>query len=171
MASQSVLGIDIGIRGAIALLSEDGRLLAVWEMPCLRDGPKGRRSVQPAILADIIYSSHADRAYVERVGPRPLEGVVGAFAFGMAFGSVLGVLAACGVPATLLTPPQWKRIVGIPPGKAGAKDHARSQAIRRWPAEAARFARVKDDGKAEAALIAVAGLERYGPPKRVQALA
>jgi hypothetical protein len=42
----------------------------------------------------------------------------------------------------------------------GAKDTARSEAIRRWPTKAALFARVKDDGKVEAALIAVAGLRR-----------
>jgi crossover junction endodeoxyribonuclease RuvC len=58
----------------------------------------------------------------------------------------------------LLTPAQWKRLVGIPPGKAGAKDAARSEAIRRWPGKADLFARVKNDGRAEAALIGLAGL-------------
>jgi hypothetical protein len=56
----------------------------------------------------------------------------------------------------------WKRAVGIPPGKDGAKDAARSEAIRRWPQKADLFARVKDDGRAEAALIAVAGISRIG---------
>jgi hypothetical protein len=51
-------------------------------------------------------------------------------------------------------------IKGIAPGKAGAKDAARSEAIRRWPDKARLFARVKDDGRAEAALIAVAGVIR-----------
>jgi crossover junction endodeoxyribonuclease RuvC len=60
-------------------------------------------------------------------------------------------------------PPVWKRAVGIGPGKAGAKDMARSEAIRRWPDMAGLFARAKDDGRAEAALIAVAGLKRAGP--------
>jgi hypothetical protein len=41
-----------------------------------------------------------------------------------------------------------------------SKDAARSEAIRRWPNHAGLFARVKDDGRAEAALIAVAGLLR-----------
>ena len=59
-----------------------------------------------------------------------------------------------------LTPPVWKRAVGIPPGKDGAKDAARSEAIRRWPGQAELFARVKDDGRAEAALIGLAGLLR-----------
>jgi len=63
-----------------------------------------------------------------------------------------------------LTPPVWKRAVGIPPGKDGAKDAARSEAIRRWPGQAALFARVKDDGRAESALIAVAGLMKKVAP-------
>ena len=52
--------------------------------------------------------------------------------------------------------------MGIPPGREGAKDAARAEAIRRWPNNAALFARVKDDGRAEAALIAVAGIKREG---------
>jgi crossover junction endodeoxyribonuclease RuvC len=71
-----------------------------------------------------------------------------------------GVLAAHGVPVTFLTPPTWKRLVGIPPGRDGAKDMARSEAIRRWPAHASLFALKKSDGRAEAALIAVAGVKR-----------
>jgi len=47
------------------------------------------------------------------------------------------------------------------PGRAGAKDAARSEAIRRWPTKGALFARVRDDGRAEAALIAVAGLMKH----------
>jgi hypothetical protein len=48
--------------------------------------------------------------------------------------------------------------------RTGAKDTARSEAIRRWPTKAALFARVKDDGKAKAALIAVARLRRESAP-------
>lgn len=39
-----------------------------------------------------------------------------------------------------------------------SKDAARSEAIRRWPDHAALFARVKDDGRAESALIGIAGM-------------
>jgi hypothetical protein len=33
-----VLGIDIGLSGALALLDNDGTLLSVEDMPCLKDG-------------------------------------------------------------------------------------------------------------------------------------
>jgi hypothetical protein len=155
-----ILGIDIGVRGALALLTESGALLDVFDMPVLEDGPKNRRTVNAPLLAEIVYKSHATEAYVEKVGPRPMEGAVGAFAFGRSAGVVAGVLAAASISAVLITPPAWKRAVGIGPGK-DMKDASRSEAVRRWPGEAARFKRQCDDGRAEAALIGVAGLLKY----------
>ena len=157
-----IIGIDIGSQGAIALLTPAGDLLEVVDMPILRDGPKGRPNVSAALLADIVVNMKAATAYVEFVAARPGEGAVGAFAFGRSRGVIEGVCGAAGVPLSFLTPAHWKRLVGIAPGKEGAKDAARSEAIRRWPGHAATFARVKDDGRAEAALIAVAGLMRKG---------
>jgi crossover junction endodeoxyribonuclease RuvC len=157
-AQAIVLGFDIGTGGAGALVTPAGELVETFDMPVLNDGPRGRRSVNAALLAEIVFKSHASKAFVEYVGARPGEGAVGAFGFGRSRGIVEGVLAAAGVPVTFLTPPTWKRLVGIPPGKAGAKDAARSEAIRRWPSHAAMITRVKDDGRAEAALIGVAGL-------------
>src|SRR3984957_4381461 len=113
-------------------------------------------------LAEIVFKMQASMAYVEFVGARPGEGPIGAFAFGRSRGVIEGVCAAAGLPVAFLTPAHWKRLVGIPPGKEGAKDAARSEAIRRWPGHAATFARVKDDGRAEAALIAIAGMIRKG---------
>ncbi|MGJ0507609.1 MAG: hypothetical protein ACR652_10850 [Methylocystis sp.] len=159
---KSILGIDVGGRGAIAVLSPAGELRELFDMPVLADGPAGRKAVNAPLLASLVWKSHAGHAFVEFVGARPGEGAVGAFAFGRARGVIEGALGAAGIPATFLTPPTWKRAVGIAPGKVGAKDAARSEAIRRWPDKADLFARVKDDGRAEAALIAVAGLLRIG---------
>ncbi len=70
-----------------------------------------------------------------------------------------GTLGALGVPIVMLAPAWWKRRVDIGPG-TDRKDEARSKVIARWPAMADRFARKKDDSRAEACLIAVAGLTR-----------
>ena len=160
--SARVLGIDIGSQGAVALLTSAGDLVEVVDMPILRDGPKGRPNVSAALLADIVVNMQAATAYVEFVSARPGEGAVLAFAFGRSRGVIEGVCGAAGLPVAFLTPSHWKRLVGIAPGKEGAKDAAQSEAIRRWPAHAALFARVRDDGRAEAALIAIAGLVRAG---------
>jgi hypothetical protein len=128
-------------------------------MPVLSDGPKGRRSVNAPLLAAIIFKSHASLAFVEFVGARPGEGAVGAFAFGRSRGVIEGVLGAAGIPCAFIAPASWKRAVGL---SLASKDAARAEAIRRWPNHAERFARVKDDGRAESALIAVAGMLRKG---------
>jgi crossover junction endodeoxyribonuclease RuvC len=153
-----ILGIDLGNSGAIAIVEETGELVVVHDMPTLNDGPKNRRALNGPLLAQIIAESHASTAFVEAIGPRPREGVVQSFSFGRAKGLIEGVCAALNVSITWLTPPTWKRLTNIRPGDA--KDMARSEAIRRWPGKASLFARVKDDGRAEAALIALAGLKR-----------
>jgi hypothetical protein len=152
-----IVGIDIGVSGAIAVLS-DNALIAVHDMPTLRDGPKNRATVNAPLLAEIIAKSHADQVLIEWVSVRPGEGAVGAFAFGRARGVCEGVCAALGIPVQFITAPVWKRRHGIAPGKNGAKDAARSKAIQRWPERADLFKRVKDDGRAEACLIAAAGV-------------
>ena len=120
----SILGIDIGSKGAIALLTPNGELLDAVEMPCLHDGPAGRRNFNGPLLAEIIARAHASSAYVELVGARPGEGAVGAFAFGRSGGVVEGVPAALGIRVTHISPASWKRAIGIPVGREGAKDAA-----------------------------------------------
>jgi hypothetical protein len=157
-----VLGGDLGIIGAIAAVDDTAGLIDVIDMPTLTDGPAGRRTINAPLLASIMSKWHARIAYLEYVAARPGEGAVGAFSFGRSRGVAEGVCAALAIPVAFITPPSWKRAVGIQPGKDGAKDAARAEAIRRWPAHAALFARKKDDGRAEAALIAVAGLMKEG---------
>jgi crossover junction endodeoxyribonuclease RuvC len=158
-APRIILALDLGVTGA-CVICHDGVPADFFDMPCLNDGPAGRRSINAPLLAQLVFESHASAAFVEAVGPRPGEGAVGAFAFGRAKGLVEGTLATARIPLTWITSPTWKRIVGIPPGKEGAKDAARSEAIRRWPDKAAWFARVKDHGRAEACLIGWAGSQR-----------
>ena len=124
-----VLGIDIGATGAVALLTADGELVWVEDMPVLNDGPAGRRTVNAPLLAELLAKSHATQAFVEFVAARPGESSTGAFSFGRSRGVIEGVCAALSIPVTMLTPPRWKRIIGIAPGKGG-KDAARSEAIR-----------------------------------------
>jgi crossover junction endodeoxyribonuclease RuvC len=156
----NVIGIDPGVSGALALVTSDGGLLEVFDMPVLADGPAGRRTVNAPLLAELLARWHAREVICEFVSARPKGGPVGAFSFGGTRGVVEGVCAALSLPIRFLTPPAWKRIVGLAPGKAGAKDAARSEAIRRWPDKGGLFARVRDDGRAESALIGLAGVLR-----------
>ena len=158
----NLIGIDPGVAGALALVSRDGDLIEIADMPTLRDGSGGRVSVSAPLLAELLAGWHAREVICEFVSARPKEGAVGAFSFGRSRGVVEGACGALGLPTRFITSPGWKRLVGVPAGREGAKDAARSEAIRRWPDKAGLFARVRDDGRAEAALIAVAGLIREG---------
>jgi crossover junction endodeoxyribonuclease RuvC len=102
-----------------------------------------------------LYNVHATCAYVEQVGAMPGQGVSSMFAFGEAFGLAKGVLAGLGIPLQVVTPARWKRDMRLNTGK----DSARAMAAARWPQHAGEFRRVKDDGRAEAALIALWGLK------------
>jgi crossover junction endodeoxyribonuclease RuvC len=155
-----VLGIDPGIEGAVALLSPSGDLIAIHDLPTLPDGPAGRRRVNPALLVDVLAKTRASCAYVELVNSRPTDGHVSAFSFGVTRGLLEGCLAALAIPVTMIAPPSWKRAIGLAPGKENAKALSRSEACRRWPGQAALFARVRDNGRSDAALIGIAGLMR-----------
>lgn len=98
--TSTVIGVDIGAAGALALVDEAGELVEVADMPILRDGPSNRPAVNGPLLAELVGRWRANRAFVEYVGARPGEGAVGAFAFGRSRGVIEGVLAALAVLAT-----------------------------------------------------------------------
>jgi crossover junction endodeoxyribonuclease RuvC len=75
------------------------------------------------------------------------------FAFGRAAGLLEGALAGLGIPVTLVTPQEWQKGMRV----IGGKDGARARAAELWPGQAGLFARVKDDGRADAALMASYG--------------
>jgi hypothetical protein len=112
-----------------------------------------------ALACGILARAHARIAFCEFVGARPTDAKVAAFSFGRARGVIEGSAGALGLPIVFLTPPTWKRLAEIPPG-AENKDLARTRAIAQWPAHADLFARKGDVDRAEACLIALAGLMR-----------
>ena len=63
----TVLGIDIGVGGALAIL-EDGELVDAVDMPVLCDGPAKRRSISAPLWPRSSPSRTATDAFVEHVG-------------------------------------------------------------------------------------------------------
>ena len=150
------LGIDPGNKGAIAILDDKGNLVEVWDMPTLeiKVGKATKTRISAELLAEELRNwSDVKCAYMEAVASSPQMGVSSAFAFGEGFGIVKGVLAALGIPVALVQPAKWKRDMKL----NSSKDGSRVMAIAKWPDKAAEFKRVRDDGRAEAALIAYWG--------------
>lgn len=156
--SGRVIGIDPGAHGAIAVLDKGGELLEVHDMPALPES-NGRTATNAPLLAGILARSHARIAFCEFVEARPTDAKVAPFSFGRARGVIEGRAGGLGLPIVFLAPPGCKRQAEIPPG-AENKELARTRAIARWPAATDLFARKCDVGRAEACLIALAGLRR-----------
>ncbi len=148
-----IVGIDPGMSGAIAWLSDAGHLIETRDMPTGKIN--GKSEMIPAALADMLRQRNATHAFVERVASRPGAGVASSFNFGRGYGQIEGVLAALGVPVTLVTPAKWKAGLRLPADKSAA----RLRAAQLWPGLAGTFARVKDDGRAEAALLGLYGAQ------------
>lgn len=151
------LGIDVGLNGAIALI-EDGKLLRIDDMPTLslERNNKTKRMVNAHTLHTIIRDAKADAAYLERLNAMPGQGVTSMFSMGQSLGVVLGVLAACEVPTTTIPPRTWQKALDVPQGKDGS----RYRAVQLFPESAEMFKRVKDDGRSDAALIALYGAKQ-----------
>jgi hypothetical protein len=114
--------------------------------------PRVGKEVDAAQLAAWLRDLRPDRVFMEDAWSRPNDGHMQAFRFGQSFGAVKGVLAALGIPYSLVRPQLWKRDLRLTPDK----EQSRALAIRTWP-ESDCFRRVKDHGRAEAALIALWG--------------
>ena len=150
------LGCDPGLSGAFALLNVSTRKIeGIWDMPIVdeRVYPQG-----VAVIVDMAKSIAGDSivAAVENVSSMPRQ--AGAFNFGRSAGVVHGVLGALGVPMELVSPNIWKGAMGLRKMAGETQDQnktrARELAIKLWPSNASEFKRVKDDGRAEACLIA-----------------
>jgi crossover junction endodeoxyribonuclease RuvC len=152
-----VLGIDVGLNGAIALIV-DGQLLEVHDMPTvtLERNNKTKRMVNAQALSLIIRGAKADSAYLERLNAMPGQGVTSMFSMGQSLGVVLGILAACEVPTTTIPPRTWQKALDVPQGKDGS----RYRAAQLFPEHADMFSRVKDDGRSDAVLIAAYGVKQ-----------
>jgi crossover junction endodeoxyribonuclease RuvC len=154
-----VAGIDPGLSGAVAFLdAESGILIDVLDVPtlALSRGGKAKRELDAHSLAAALGRNRIGHVFVEQVGAMPGQGVSSVFSFGKSFGIVIGILAARGVPMTFVAPTGWKRALGVP----AAKDGARARASQLLPAAAHHWPLVKHDGRAEAALIGYYGLRQ-----------
>ena len=142
-----VMGVDPGLSGAIAFYyPSHPNAISIYDMPAIG------KEVNCAELRALIKQYRPDIAIIESVHAMPKQGVSSSFNFGMSYGMVRGVIAACACPQFLVSPRKWKGTFNL----TADKDQSRRLAILMWP-EAGHFNRKKDDGRAEAALLAVYG--------------
>lgn len=150
-----VIGIDPGLSGAVAFLSEDW---GAWveDMPVIGHSKTGfvKRAVDCRELARMLepFAMHGTpRVFIERVNAFPGQGVGSMFSLGMSFWGAFGVCAALACEIHLVEAKDWKGHFRLNKDK----ELARALAQRYYPD--AILSAKKHHGRAEALLIA-----RYG---------
>ncbi len=152
-----ILGIDPGLTGSLALYNP-----ATKEVVDIKDMPihmiKDKKHIDLYQLAGWFdeHSKTITSAIIEDPSAMPGQGVTSMFRFGQACGVMAGMTAAFFIPIIFVKPAVWKMQMGL----THDKDQSRRKASHMFPREAGRFAKKKDDGRAEALLLAVYG-ERY----------
>ena len=147
--SSPILGVDPGITGGIAFLFAN-RVVA-------EDIPTAGGEVDVDTLVRRVREMQPALAIIERANAMPKQGVASTFKYGVAYGALRTVVALCNIPYRLVTPGKWKNHFGLD----SDKEKSRALAIQFWPG-CGYFARKKDHGRAEAALIARYGAETWG---------
>lgn len=85
---------------------------------------------------------------LELVSSMPRQGVASTFKFGMAFGATIAIAERINCPFHMVTPRQWKKALGL----SSDKSESLSMARKLW--KDAPLSRQKDNGRAEALLLA-----------------
>lgn len=171
-----ILGIDPGLKGALALYDPlFQEIVDFTDMPTTAR-PNGKTEIDAAKLLGWLGGKSAGRdasgdqprhsqirycllervhaqTYIDGSGQRRGQGAVASFSFGLGYGIVIGVLTALGIPIYPVQPAVWKGALGLSSDKMASIALAR----KRWPELQDSLTRKKDDGRAEAMLIAAFG--------------
>ena len=158
------IGIDPGLDGALAVFCRDGQstTLSIADMPTREVVVNGaeKRTPEMHMLAhwfDVNFKD-VDICVIEKVHAMPKQGVTSSFNFGFNAGVVQGMAYAFGLPVVLTPPNSWKHALKL------SSDKKESIALARkvFPYAGHYFTRAKDDGRAEAALLAWYGAALKG---------
>jgi crossover junction endodeoxyribonuclease RuvC len=149
-----ILGVDPGTSGALCIMAPAANVLTkVWPFPVTEHF--GHKVIDYGVLAVQIlpYVGEISHAIIEDVHSMPLQGVASTFSFGVSKGVILGMIAAHGIKIYTPPPAIWKNVMGV----TKDKDTSRAKATQLYPGYANLWAKKKDDGIAEAVLLAEFG--------------
>lgn len=139
------IGIDPGFSGAWGMIDHHGKYVSCGDM--LNDGKHIKQRMVWAEMSQAL--DRQDReVVVEAVHAMPKQGVSSSFKFGVSYGVALSLADRLLCPTHLVTPQVWKKSLGLTSSKKDSLNMAREL----WPN--APLARQKDNGRAEALLLA-----------------
>ena len=139
-----ILGIDPGVKGCLALFDKSERRVACHDMPDTTQGLQELVSSLPAVAFAVV-----EKPYYPKV-----IGIKNVAAIAEAYGKIKASLVWRGIPIREVRPAEWKAALNLSSSKAASREMAGLI----FPDDAHQWTRVKDDGRAEAALIAWYGV-------------
>jgi crossover junction endodeoxyribonuclease RuvC len=158
------IGVDPGLSGAIAFFDPSEDAVDVFDMPLFQIDRNGKKKHEIDVfsLAQLIDERQRGQtvirlAVIEKVGSMPKQGVASSFTFGVTWGIALGVVGAHFIRTERIIPRTWQAAMEVKDGKDGA----RARAMQLFPKQSKLFARVKDDGRADASLMAAYGYKLW----------
>lgn len=169
--ARTFIGIDPGLDGAVCVIQDDGAEklhVGLFDTPTLNVG-RGKVTKRDyaipgmvALLEPAGGGRFGGRCSValEAVHSMPGQGVASTFTFGKGFGVWLGILGALGLPYDLVPPQRWK--ASLMNGMGLDKDASRLRALQLYPQLADELKRKKDNGRADALLLAEYLRRQYG---------
>ncbi len=149
-----IVGIDPGLSGAVARIDDNAQWVNDTPTMSVVSARKLKRRYSIPGMVELLAGDVAF-VVIESVHSMPGQGVASSFSFGYGLGLWVGIVAALRIPYEMVTPQRWKGVMMDGQGKE--KDAARYRAQQLFPAIADQLARKKDDGRAEALLMAEYG--------------
>lgn len=151
------IGIDPGKSGALAAIYGNSVLLYDTPVAKIKDSKTDYLPYTMAkVIKDLIPMGGEVFVVLEKVHAMPGQGVTSMFSFGRGLGLWEGILAGLGLPYTMVAPQTWKKAMMADMPRDN-KDSSRIAATRLFPNASDMLSRKKDDGRAEALLMAEYG--------------
>ena len=133
------LGIDPGRQGAFALFDANEFSVQTFDMPDTMSGVHHLLAALPPVRACIIEKPF----YPRMVGTKTVA------VMAENYGALKSALLWLHIPCHEVRPAEWKKALNLGPNK----NESRNKASQIFPGNADQWARARDDGRAEAALI------------------
>jgi crossover junction endodeoxyribonuclease RuvC len=163
-----VVGADPGLTGALAVYDGvKGAILHVCDIPTYTT-QVGKRVKSKIDVSELLHKVGwmrmqygAEMAVIEMAGPRPKESVTSAFTSGMGYGFLYMAFSGFRYRLELVTPQTWKHVMRAPKLKTASgkrADELFPDNKHEWRGPRGAVLH----GRAEAAMIAKYGAERFG---------
>ena len=115
--SRKILGVDPGVKGALALLDAQGNVLELRDMPIVKISR--RAEVDPVGIHDLLRMWRPTLAVIETQGPRKgVGGGASTFSLGRNYGCLTAALSIGKIAWVSVTPLVWKKKMRVTKEKA-----------------------------------------------------